>query len=70
MFGFFKRKKAEDVPHCFHRYLLSDYENFYDACLDVSESYKLVCENCGDSRWVDEYTYDRLRELGIARESI
>lgn len=60
----------EKTPKCKHYYSLNDYYTTYinNGCdVDLEERYVLYCCNCETTRTVNQYDYNRMKELGLIK---
>ena len=66
---FFKRKKTEAKPLCFHTWQVSDFSTEVSISLDTDEIYTLGCPKCGRVRNVDDYEYGVMLRKGFIKEA-
>jgi hypothetical protein len=68
---FFKRKKSEPKPLCFHKWKVADFGVGYSYNGIEEESYDyydIGCVICGSSRRLDSFEYSRMVSAGILKE--
>ena len=60
--AWFKKKKN---ANCSHKYCLVDYGYTFTESLDIEDIYEIKCDYCLYTRNVDDYTFNKLKELNL-----
>ncbi|MBS4747427.1 MULTISPECIES: hypothetical protein [Bacillus] len=57
--------KKKNKVSCSHKYCLVDFGYKFTASLDIEDIYEIKCDYCSYSRNVDDYTFNKLKELNL-----
>lgn len=69
---FFKRKKQEIKPLCFHEWHVADFGVTYEyngVSEDSCKYYVIGCVKCGSSRTLDELEFSIMKSAGFIKEA-
>lgn len=65
-----KNKRKEKKSKCFHEWCVVDFEEIVESdgtCTDFNEYYILGCEKCENTRRVDEFVFEKMKQTGLIK---